>query len=75
MAQLNVYVTDELEEKIKREAKRRGASVSSIVSEAIIEKLEPETWSSDFLDLLKSEPVDFPVPLDLPLQTRISLDD
>lgn len=73
MAQLNVYVSDDLEEKIKKEARRKGKSVSSFVLEAVKEKIEPESWSKEFLSLLESEVTDFPEVEDLPLQKRKSL--
>lgn len=75
MGQLNVYVPDELEEKIKEEAKREGKSVSSFVLAAVKDKIEPESWSADFLSMLESKPTDFPEVKDLPLQKRKQLDE
>jgi uncharacterized protein (DUF1778 family) len=75
MGQLNVYVPDDLEEKIKEEAKREGKSVSSFVLEAVKDKIEPDRWSAEFLSLLDSPPTDFPEVTDLPLQKRKLLED
>ena len=58
MAQLNVYVPDDLEEKIKVEAKREGKSVSAFVLDAVKSKIEPKSWSPAFLQLLESAPLE-----------------
>lgn len=58
MAQLNVYVSDELEKKIKDQAKREKKSVSAFVLDAVKTKIEPGTWSPAFLKLLETEPVE-----------------
>lgn len=52
MAQLNVYVTDELEEKIKSVAQQEGKSVSSFLAELVRERFAPKTWKKDFLKIL-----------------------
>lgn len=75
MGQLNVYVPDDLEEKIKKEAKREGKSVSSFVLEAVKSRLEPDQWSPEFLSVMESDPTDFPEVADLPVQKRKRLDD
>lgn len=77
MAQLNVYVPDDLEEKIKTEAKREGKSVSAFVLDAVRSRIEPKSWSPAFLKLLESEPLEgFPDDIeDLPVQKRPGLDD
>lgn len=77
MAQLNVYVPDDLEERIKSEARREGKSVSAFVLEAVQKKIGPRQWSSAFMGLLDSEPLaGFPDEIeDLPVQNRPTLDD
>jgi len=75
MGQLNVYVPDELEEKIKKEAKREGKSVSAFVLEAVKSKVEPTGWSKEFLSTFGSWEGEFPEIVDLPLQKRSGLDD
>lgn len=52
MAQLNVYVPDELEEKIKSVAQQEGKSVSSFLAELIRDKFAPKEWKKDFLKVL-----------------------
>lgn len=77
MAQLNVYIPDDLEATIRSEAKREGKSVSAFVLEAVRNKLQPHCWSAAFLSLLETEPLDgFPEDIeDLPAQKRKGLDD
>ena len=75
MGQLNVYVPDDLEEKIKEEAKREGRSVSAFVLEAVKNRIEPDKWSAEFLTVMESSPTDFPEVTDLPLQNRKVLDE
>lgn len=75
MGQLNVYVPDDLEEKIKAEAKREGKSVSSFVLDAVKNRIEPESWSAEFLSMLDSKSTDFPEVKRLPLQKRKKLDE
>lgn len=50
MGQLNLYVPDELEEKIKKEAKREGKSIPAFVLETIKNKVDPQNWSKEFLN-------------------------
>lgn len=75
MGQLNVYVPDDLEKKIKAQAKCEGKSVSAYVVDAVRQRIEPEGWSPEFLSLLGSEPTEFPDVEDLPPQQRPSFDD
>jgi hypothetical protein len=76
VAQLNVYVSDELEVKIKREAKREGKSVSAYVLEAVKDRIEPKGWSPDFVATFGSLGDDFPDDIDdLPMQKRPGLDE
>ena len=71
MGQLNVYVPDDLEEKIKEEAKREGKSVSSFVLEAVKNRIEPKSWSKEFLATFGSVSGDFPDDIkELPQQER-----
>lgn len=70
MAQLNLYVPDDLEALIKNKAKTQGKSVSSFVLEAVKDKIAPGKWSREFLSLLESDPIDFPEVEELPLQKR-----
>ena len=60
MAQVNLYVPDDLEALIKKKAKTQGKSVSSFVLEAVRDKIVPSKWSREFLSLLESDSADFP---------------
>lgn len=75
MGQLNVYVPDDLEEKIKKEAQREGKSVSAFVLEAVKDKVQPSEWSKEFLATFGSWEGDIPEIKDLPPQKRPALDD
>jgi hypothetical protein len=76
MAQLNVYVPKALEDKIKKEAKREGKSVSAFVLQIVQEKIQPKVWSKPFLETFGSLGSDFPDDIeDLPPQKRPGLDD
>lgn len=71
MGQLNVYVPDELEEKIKREAKREGKSVSAFVLEAVKNKVDPQSWNEEFLNTFgAAENLDLEEPEDSVPQKR-----
>jgi hypothetical protein len=74
MGQLNVYVPDELEEIVKKEAKKEGKSVSAFVLEAIKKIVRPVGWSKEFLATFGSWEGEFPEIKDLPPQKRSSLD-
>lgn len=53
MAQLNVYVPDEIEEKVRKEAVRRGQSLSALIADLIRKEVNKggDDWSKDFLEL------------------------
>jgi hypothetical protein len=52
MSQLNFYVPDEIEEQIKRAAKKEGKSISAFLSELVKSKFKPKTWSDGFFSEL-----------------------
>jgi hypothetical protein len=60
MAQLNVYVPDELEEKIKLIARRENKSVSSFLADLVRERFAPKEWKKEFLSVLGKWEGDFP---------------
>lgn len=60
MAQLNVYVPDELEEKIRSLAQQEGKSVSSFLMELVREKFAPKEWKKEFLKVLGGWEGEFP---------------
>ena len=74
MAQLNVYVPEELGKKIKKEAKREGKSVSAFVLAAVRSKIEPTQWNPEFLGTFGSWKGEIPKIKDLPLQKRPALE-
>jgi hypothetical protein len=48
MAQLTIYVPDEVEKKVRQEARRRGKSVSALISEMLKGEVEETGWHPDF---------------------------
>ena len=70
MAQLNVYVPDDLEDKIRKEAVRRGQSVSAFVAELVRKEVSVSEWLPGFFELAGSWVGDFPEREDLPAQER-----
>ena len=72
MAQLNFYVSDDIEEKIRRAAKHRGQSISAYLAELVKERLSHSTeWPPDFFEKTLGGWVgDFPQIENLPQQER-----
>ena len=58
MAQVTIYLPDELESKVRNAAKARGQSVSRWIAEQIVQNLE-DTWPKSVLDAAGAAP-DFP---------------
>ena len=52
MSQLNFYVPDEIEEQIKKAAKKEGKSISAFLAELVKSKFKQKTWSDDFFSEL-----------------------
>jgi hypothetical protein len=48
MSQLNFYVSDEIEDQIKRAAKSEGKSVSAFLAELVRSKFPSKRWNDDF---------------------------
>lgn len=48
MSQLNFYVPDEVEEQIKKAAKKEGKSISAFLADLVKSKFKPKTWSDSF---------------------------
>ena len=70
MAQLNIYVPDELEETIRSQAEKHGKSVSAFLAELVREKFAPKKWKKDFLKILGSWEGGFPEIKRQPPQKR-----
>ncbi len=50
MAQITIYIDNNLEEKIKEVAKNTGQSISKYISNAIVQKLN-NSWNEDIKNL------------------------
>lgn len=70
MSQLNVYVPDELEDKVRKEAARRGQSVSAFIAELVRKEVSIDEWPPGFFELAGSWVGDVPEIEDLPPQER-----
>ena len=66
MAQVTLYLPDDLAQRIREEAKKAHKSISAYMTELAIRKLTPSQWPEGFADLYASWHGDFPVPEDLP---------
>ena len=73
MAQLTIYIPDELERKIRERAEHEGKSLSAFVADITRQAVEPDAWSRAFLDLYGSWEGDFLEPDDPPPEARDSL--
>lgn len=58
MAQLTIYLPDDVETKARRAAKAKGESVSRWIAEQVLQSLE-DRWSQNVLDAAGAVP-DFP---------------
>lgn len=70
MAQLTIYIPDELEQKIRERARREGKSLSAFVAEIARSAVAPDAWSESFLELYGSWEGDFEEPDDPPPESR-----
>lgn len=48
MSQLNIYVPEEIEKKIRKAAKNEGKSLSSFLTDLIRSKFTTNTWPKNF---------------------------
>ena len=65
MAQITIYIKDELEKAIKACAEKEHKSVSAFITETLAFKIEHQGWTQEFLDLAGSMP-DLKTPEDFP---------
>ena len=72
MAQLNLYVPDELEERIKERAKREGKSVSLFVTDLVRKSVSPRAWTKEFISTFGGWGGEFPEIQSLPEVQRDS---
>lgn len=52
MSQLNFYVPDEIEEQVKKAAKKEGKSISAFLSELVKSRFKPKKWPENFFSKL-----------------------
>ena len=60
MGQITLYIPEELEVTVKREAKKAKISLSAYVVELLRRRLKPKKWSPQFLKICGSWEGDFP---------------
>lgn len=71
MPQLNFYVPEEIEVKVRKAAKACGKSISAFLAELVKENVaKDKTWPAEFLSLAGSWQGDFPEVERLPPQDR-----
>lgn len=70
MAQLTLYIPDDLEKELKRAARRAKKSVSSYVVALAEQKFRPKRWPRTFLATYGSWAGEFPDIPELPLENR-----
>jgi hypothetical protein len=66
MAQLTIYLPDDLERALRKRAKRSGQSLSSVVADLARREFRPDGWPSEFEDLFGSWEGELPEPDDPP---------
>ena len=66
MAQVTIYIPDDLERELRQRAKRSGKSLSSVVADLARRQLHPVGWPEDFKALAGSWEGEFEVPDDPP---------
>jgi hypothetical protein len=66
VAQLTIYMPDEVAEQVRKAARRAHLSVSSYLTELASRSLKPRQWPEGFAGLYGSWEGDFPEPEDAP---------
>jgi hypothetical protein len=66
VAQVTVYIPDDLERDLRLHARRAGKSLSSVVTELARARLRPAVWPDGFKELFGSWEGAFPEPEDPP---------
>ena len=66
MAQVTIYIPDDLESELRREAKRAGRSLSSLVVDLARRQLRPTGWPPGFADMFGAWRGEFEEPADPP---------
>lgn len=73
MSQVTLYLPDELEQTLRRGARRAKKSLSAYVAELAGKRSKPAAWPKTFLRTFGSWKGAFPVPRDLPFEEREEL--
>jgi hypothetical protein len=67
MAQVTIYLPDDVEKKVRQEARRARKSLSSYMAELAAGRVQPgRQWPEGFAELFGSWEGDFPLPADAP---------
>jgi hypothetical protein len=66
MAQVTIDLPDDLEARVRREARLAGQSLSGFLTELVSARLRQGQWPEGFRALYGSWEGDFPVPPDAP---------
>jgi hypothetical protein len=70
MAQVTIYLPDDLEKEAKQRAKKAGKSLSAFFAELLARQARPRRWPKAFVELYGScdlVPIDDPPPDDIEL--------
>jgi hypothetical protein len=73
MAQLTLYLPDDLAKELKRAAKRAKKSLSAYVAQLAGQELKPTKWPKSFTDTFGAWAGDFPEIKRLPYEQREEL--
>jgi hypothetical protein len=73
MAQVTLYLPDELEKTLRRGARRAKKSLSAYVAELAGKSAQPQAWPEAFLKTFGAWRGAFPEPKELPLEERDEL--
>jgi hypothetical protein len=66
VAQVTIYLPDDLEKELRRRAKRAGKSLSALVSDLARAEIRPSRWPEGYGDLFGAWRGSFPLPEDPP---------
>lgn len=66
MAQVTLYLPEEVAQKARAEARRQKKSLSAFISELVARETVPRRWSQGFVDLLTRGSADLVAPPDPP---------
>ena len=70
MAQITIYVPNDVEDELRVRARESGKSLSAYITQAAVRAARPEAWSAEFLAVLGTWDGPFP-ELEDPLPERV----